>query len=80
MDVVYIGTIHQTHFTCAKKMMSAGKPVLFEKPLTMNGKDTKELIKFATEKEVFLLEAIWTRCLPSVAELRCLFNDNVIDW
>ena len=78
VDVVYIGTIHQTHFTCAKKMMSAGKPVLCEKPLTMNGKDTKALIEFAREKDVFLMEAIWTRCLPSVVELRHLLNDNVI--
>lgn len=45
-------------------MLSHGKHVLCEKPLTMNLKQTTELINFAKSKDLFLMEAIWSRCFP----------------
>lgn len=56
IDVVYIGTIHPTHLNIVRLMMEAGKPVLCEKPLTMNAKDTALLIQNAKDKGVFLME------------------------
>lgn len=34
-----------THFGIAKKMIEAGKPVLVEKPLTLNNRDARELVR-----------------------------------
>lgn len=63
-DVVYIGTLHPQHFEIAKLMLNHGKHVLCEKPLTMNLKQTTELINLAKEKKLFLMEGIWSRCFP----------------
>lgn len=56
VDVVYVGTIHPHHLTCVLKMFEAKKPVLCEKPLTMNAKDTATLIEAAQGKGLFLME------------------------
>ena len=61
LDVIYIGTINPSHISCVKLMIEAGKSVLCEKPFTMNAAETKELIGLAREKNVFLMEAMWTR-------------------
>lgn len=64
VEVVYIGTINPQHYPLGKLMLEHGKHVLIEKPLTMNLKQTKELIKIAREKKLFLMEAIWSRFFP----------------
>jgi len=43
-DIVYIGAIHPQHFDIAMLMLKHGKHVLCEKPLTLNLKQTTELI------------------------------------
>ena len=63
--MVYIGTINTLHLDIGKLMLSNGKHVLCEKPLTVNLKQTKELINFAKEKQLFLMEAMWSRCFPA---------------
>ena len=49
----------------AKMYLNAGKAVLCEKPLCMNVKETQELVALARSKKVFLMEAVWSRCLPA---------------
>ncbi len=78
IDVVYIGTIHPTHFSAASKMLEAGKPVLCEKPLTMNTAETKTLIELAKSKNLFLMEGVWMRFFPAMVELRRLISDGAI--
>ncbi|XP_076061019.1 trans-1,2-dihydrobenzene-1,2-diol dehydrogenase-like [Oratosquilla oratoria] len=69
IDVVYVGVIHPCHLSVAKDMIEGGKPVLVEKPLCMNFKETKQLVDLAKKKKVFLMEAIWSRCFPVYKEL-----------
>ena len=64
IDLVYIASPHPAHFGTAKRMLLAGKAVLCEKPMTMNAAEARELIEISKEKGVFLMEAVWTRCLP----------------
>ena len=78
IDVVYIGTIHPAHLSSARMMLEAGKPVLCEKPLTMNADDTRTLIKLAREKNLFFMEGIWMRYFPAIVELRRLIAQGVI--
>ena len=49
--------------------IEAGKAVLCEKPLCMNVRETEELVSLARERKVFLMEAIWSRCLPAYKAL-----------
>ncbi|CAD6226814.1 GSCOCG00005926001-RA-CDS [Cotesia congregata] len=64
VEIVYVGTLNPQHLEVAKLMLNHGKHVLCEKPLTMNLKQTTELINFAKSKGLFLMEAIWSRCFP----------------
>ncbi|BAS15379.1 trans-1,2-dihydrobenzene-1,2-diol dehydrogenase [Arthrobacter sp. Hiyo8] len=66
VDVVYVATPHTSHFSAAKAALEAGKHVLCEKPLTINAREAEVLVRLAREKSLFLMEAVWTRFLPSV--------------
>lgn len=61
---VYIATPHAFHAQAARACLAAGKPVLCEKPLTVNETLAKELIELSRKHRVFLMEALWTRFLP----------------
>ncbi len=43
--------------------------MLCEKPLCMNYKQSKELVELAREKKLFLMEGIWSRCMPAYRAL-----------
>ena len=55
-------------------MLNAGKHVICEKPLGMNLKETQELIDLARKQKLFLMEAIWSRCLPAYEKLKELLK------
>ena len=50
--------------------MEHGKHVLCEKPFAVNAKAAEEMIACAMENHVFLMEAMWTRFIPAVQELK----------
>ena len=45
--------------------MNAGKNVLCEKPFTFDLAELDELIALAKSKNLFLMEAVWTRFHPN---------------
>ena len=47
--------------------LRAGKPVLVEKPFTMNAGEAREVVAVARERGLFAMEAMWTRFLPHIA-------------
>jgi predicted dehydrogenase len=49
---------------CLKK----GIPVLCEKPFAMNAREVQMMIDTAREHDTFLMEAIWTRFLPTTRQ------------
>jgi len=65
LDVVYIASPHTYHFENAMLFLEKGIPVLCEKPMAINGLQVKKMVEMARRKKVFLMEAIWTRFLPS---------------
>ena len=78
VDAVYVATPHALHRDHIMLALEAGKPVLCEKPFTLNAKQAAEVIKFAREKKLLLMEAMWTRFLPCFTKLRKLLHDGVI--
>ena len=78
VDVVYVGTIHPAHAHVVKTMLKAKKAVLCEKPLGINVKETKEMIQCARDNDTFLMEAIWSRFLPSYDKLSDLVRSGRI--
>ena len=70
IDIIYVATTHNFHFDNAKLALNHGKHVLIEKAFTVNANEARELVRIAQEKSLFLMEAIWTRFLPSVKLLK----------
>jgi predicted dehydrogenase len=70
IDVVYVATPHPLHHDNAVLALRAGKPVLVEKPFTMNADEARDIVAVARETGLFAMEAMWTRFLPHVARIR----------
>jgi predicted dehydrogenase len=70
VDLVYIGTPHPQHVGNALMALHAGKGVLCEKPFTMNLREAGQVVALARSKNLFLMEAMWTRFMPALAEVR----------
>ena len=65
VDLVYIGLLHPQHYPYAMKCLEAGKPVLCEKPFTLNLSRARTLVEGFESSGLFLGEALWTRFLPA---------------
>jgi predicted dehydrogenase len=78
VDVVYVATPHPMHHANALLALRAGKPVLVEKAFTMNATEAGELVAAARAEGLFLMEAMWTRFLPHVAEIRRLLAERAL--
>ncbi len=78
VDVVYIATPHVYHCELTMAAMDAGKAVLCEKPFGMNVVEVERMIAKSREKNLFLMEALWTRFIPATEKLLEILNSNVI--
>lgn len=65
-DAVYVATRHPQHLAAAKLCLERGIPVLCEKPLAVNSAEVAEMVAAARQHGTFLMEALWTRFLPSI--------------
>ena len=72
IDLVYVATPHPQHVGNALLALGAGKGVLVEKPFTMNVREAEQLIAAARTSGLFLMEAMWTRFMPALAEVKRL--------
>jgi predicted dehydrogenase len=70
VDVVYIATVNTSHRDLCIRSIEHGKPVLCEKPFTLNAAEAREVVARARERKVFCMEAMWTRFLPAVVKLK----------
>ena len=65
IDVVYVASPMSCHYENVKLCFEHGRNVLCEKSITINAAQLRELIELAKEKNVFFMEAMWTKCLPA---------------
>lgn len=77
-DAVYIATPHLTHYEYIKKAITAGKHVLCETPMLLNGKQAKELFAIARKKNVVLMEANKTAHCPAFNHLMVMIKSGAI--
>ena len=69
VDIVYIGTPIRYHAECMELCLRAGRHVLCEKAFTVNAEEARRVIRLSREKGLFLMEAMWTKCLPVFREI-----------
>jgi predicted dehydrogenase len=70
VDVVYVATPHVGHHDAALAAIRSGKAVLVEKPFSLNATEAREMVAAARDEGTFLMEAMWTRFLPHVVQIR----------
>lgn len=78
VDAVYIATPHLLHYQYIKEAIHAGKHVLCETPMVLNGEEAKELFALAEEKGVILMEANKTAHCPAFNHLIVMIKSGVI--
>ncbi|MEP6959438.1 MAG: Gfo/Idh/MocA family oxidoreductase, partial [Nitrospirota bacterium] len=78
VQAVYIATPASAHKANIELCLQAGKAVLCEKPFTVNAREAEEVIALARRNRVFLMEAMWTRFVPSIVRLRELLAQRVV--
>jgi len=70
LDVVYVATPHPMHRDPSILCLEAGKAVLCEKPFAVNAADARAVVQVARSRGLFLMEAMWTRFLPVMGQVR----------
>ena len=78
IDVIYVGTPHSHHYENMMMCIKAKKHVLCEKAFTVNSAQTKEVFAAAKENNVFVMEAFWTKFLPSYNKMKEIINSGRI--
>jgi predicted dehydrogenase len=78
VDIVYIGTPGVFHLRDVSMCLEAGKHVLCEKAFTINAGEAQQLIDLAREKQLFLMEAMWTRFFPIHVKIREILSAGII--
>ena len=78
LDVIHVATPHSAHLQHATMALQAGTAVLCEKPLTLNADQAEQLIATARRHDQFLMEAMWTRFLPVMDDVRRLVHEDQV--
>lgn len=78
VEAVYVALPNPLHHVAARAALEAGKAVLVEKPFTVNLGEALDLVQLARERHLFVMEGMWTRCLPHFAALRGVLDSGRI--
>ena len=70
IDAIYIATPHPFHYDNAMLVLAAGKHALVEKSFTVNAREARGIVELAAERNLVVLEAMWTRWLPHMVRIR----------
>jgi predicted dehydrogenase len=65
VDVVYVATPQSRHAPDTLAVLQARKHVLCEKPFALNARLARQMVDEGRARGLFLMEAIWSRYLPS---------------
>ena len=78
IDAIYVATPHSAHHDNVILALNAGKPVLCEKPFSVNAREAQSMIDAAARNGVALMEAMWARFLPHYAQVREIVESGVL--
>jgi predicted dehydrogenase len=76
VDAVYVGVPHSGHAAVTVAALEAGKSVLCEKPMALDAGEVRTMIDTVRTANRFLMEAVWSRYLPSYRKLRELLGSG----
>ncbi|MCB8840467.1 Gfo/Idh/MocA family protein [Aurantimonas sp. VKM B-3413] len=70
IDAVYLATPNATHAELGLEILSAGKPLMVEKPLATRAEDAERIAAAARERGLLAMEAMWMRFTPGIVLMR----------
>ena len=77
-DVIYIASPHTHHFEHTMLCLEHDKHVICEKPFAMSKKQAIQMIELARKRNLFLMEGLWTRFLPSFVKCKKMAEEGII--
>ncbi|MBR1820696.1 MAG: Gfo/Idh/MocA family oxidoreductase [Clostridia bacterium] len=77
-DALYVATPNDCHYAAIVAALNAGVNVLSEKPMVDNRRQLDRVVALAKEKDLFLMEGMWTRCFPAVRQARAWLSEGRI--
>jgi len=78
IDVIYIATPHVFHYEQTLLCLNHNKHVLCEKPMSISFHQTQEMITLAQKNNLFLMEAMWTACMPFMQKIKEVIAMDII--
>ena len=78
IDAVYVATPHPSHKENVILALNAKKPVLCEKPFSVNAQQAREMMDAAKANNVAIMEAMWARFLPHYTKIREIIASGVL--
>src|SRR4249919_752375 len=78
VDVIYVATPHSHHHEHTLLCIEHNKAVLCEKAFAINYKQAKEMIDAARAKNVFLMEAVWTKFLQPFNKVKEMIEAGML--
>ena len=78
VNAIYVATPPNKHAEYAIRAMKAGKPVYVEKPMALNYRECKEMLKVSEETGMPLFVAYYRRTLPAFLKVKELIETGQI--
>ena len=78
VDAIYVSTPHPMHCENTLLCLNADKAVLCEKPFALNAREAENMVRCARDRGLFLMEAMWTRFIPAIAQVRQWLAEDAI--
>ena len=78
LDIIYVASPHAFHAEHTKLCLRHKKAVLCEKAFGLNSAQVREMIHYAREEKVFLMEAFFTPHQPSYQEARKILASGIL--
>lgn len=76
VDIIYVATPHGLHFEHVMLCLEHGKAVLCEKAFAINAKQANVMIEAARKKNLFLMEALWSKFIPSYQKMMQMIEEG----
>ncbi len=77
-DCAYIAVTPHDHYRLARMCVERGIPVLCEKAMFQNSGEAESLYALARQRGVFVMEAMWSRFLPTMKKVKQWLGEDRI--
>lgn len=77
-DCAYIAVTPNDHYRLTMMCLDRDIPVLCEKAMFQNSEEANEVFKRSREKNIFVMEALWSRFLPAVQKAKQWVSEGAI--